>query len=343
MTDRELVQAVRAGERRAVARALTRVEADPGGALAAALYPHTGRAHVVGITGAPGSGKSTLVAALVDAWRRAGQTVGVVAVDPSSPISGGAVLGDRVRMAGLHGDPGTFIRSMATRGQAGGLAQAAADAVRVLDAAGYGVVLLETAGAGQAEVAVADECHTALVVVTPEAGDDIQAIKAGILEIADVFVVNKADLPGAEAAMAHLRGALALGPAARQGEWSPPVLGTVAASGAGVPELLAAISDHAAMLRAGGGWALRERRRAEAELRRQLYERLVLPVLAQAQVPGSAQAIVDDLVARRCDPGVAVAKLLTMANGVPPADAPLTAPAPRRAAATLPADTGRRI
>jgi LAO/AO transport system kinase len=342
MTDGALVQAVRAGERRAVARALTRVEAEPGGALAAALYPATGRAHVVGVTGAPGAGKSTLVAALVAAWRATGRTVGVVAVDPSSPFTGGAVLADRVRMGSHHGDTGVFIRSMATRGQAGGLAQAAADAVRVLDAAGFEVVVLETAGAGQAEVAVAEECHTVVVMVTPQGGDDIQAIKAGILEIADVFLVNKADLPGAEVAVAHLRGALTQGAGLAEPGWVPPVLSCVALTGAGVAAVEAAIAAHATALRAGAGWDRRERRRAEAELRRQLFTRLVAPVLALTHIDATARAVVDDLVARRTDPRTATDTLLAARTGPPGLGAAAVANRPGLAPAWPQPDEGRR-
>jgi len=315
MTDTDLVRAIQHGDRRAVARALTRVEADPGGPLAAALYRHTGQAHVVGITGSPGAGKSTLVAALTVVWRAAGRRVGVVAVDPSSPYSGGAVLGDRVRMGRHHGDVGVFIRSMATRGQVGGLAQAAADAVRVLDAAGFDRVVLETAGAGQAEVAVADECHTTVVVVAPGGGDDIQALKAGILEIADLFVVHKADLPGADAAVAHLRSALDLGAPAREPGWEPPVLRVSAVADTGVAELAAAIDAHGDFLGRGEAWVRRERRRAEAELRRQLFARLVAPLLARADLDGPAGPVVERLVARQLDPRAAVDQLLAARAG----------------------------
>ncbi|MFQ5460451.1 MAG: methylmalonyl Co-A mutase-associated GTPase MeaB, partial [Anaerolineae bacterium] len=209
--DEALVSAVRRGERRAVARALSRVENEAECPLADALYPFTGRAHVVGVTGAPGSGKSTLVSALTQVYRRAGRRVGILAVDPSSPFTGGAVLGDRVRMGAHSGDEGVFIRSMASRGRVGGLARATGDAVRVLDAAGFDVVVVETVGAGQAEVGIADEAHTTVVVAVPGLGDDIQAIKAGILEIADVFCVNKADLPGADRTVAQLKMNLSIG------------------------------------------------------------------------------------------------------------------------------------
>jgi len=213
-------EAVLAGERRAIARALTLIErGDPAAAaLLARLYPHTGQAHRIGVTGAPGTGKSTLVTALAQAYRAAGQTVAVIAVDPSSPYTGGALLGDRIRMRDLSGDRGVFIRSMATRGALGGLAAAAADAVRLLDAAGFSVILIETVGAGQNEVAIARVAQTTLVVEAPGLGDDVQASKAGILEIADILVVNKADRPGANATAAALRTMLEIGhPAAKIG------------------------------------------------------------------------------------------------------------------------------
>ena len=205
----ELVEGVLAGQRRAIARTISLVENDGAEAQAtlAALFPHTGRAHIVGVTGPPGSGKSTLVNALALHFRRLDppRTVGIIAVDPTSPFSGGAILGDRIRMRDLAGNPGIFIRSMASRGNLGGLAWATADAVKVLDAAGFDLVIVETVGAGQAEVDIARTAHTTVVVEVPGLGDDIQAIKAGILEIADVFAVNKADQEGADHAVMALR------------------------------------------------------------------------------------------------------------------------------------------
>lgn len=206
------------GDRRALARALSIIEDGRPGAddLLARLFPHTGRAHRIGITGAPGTGKSTLVSALARAYRSQGKTVAVLAVDPSSPFSGGAILGDRIRMRDLSGDPGVFIRSMATRGALGGLAAATGDAARALDAAGFEIILIETVGAGQNEVAIARMAQTTIVVEAPGLGDDVQAIKAGILEIADILVVNKADRPGANATASALRMMLELGhPAAK--------------------------------------------------------------------------------------------------------------------------------
>jgi LAO/AO transport system kinase len=196
----DLVEPLLAGNRRALARAISHVENEAAGAqhLLAALYPHTGRAHIVGITGAPGTGKSTLVNALARAYRAQGRTVGVVAIDPTSPFSGGALLGDRVRMRDLSGDPGIFIRSMATRGSLGGLARATSDVLIVLDAAGFDRILVETVGVGQAEIDIASAAHTTVVVEAPGLGDEVQAIKAGVLEIADLFAVNKADRDGAD-------------------------------------------------------------------------------------------------------------------------------------------------
>ena len=206
-------QSVLDGSRRALARALTAVESESpdAPALLAALYPHTGKAWVVGITGAPGTGKSSLVTALALAYRKLDKTVGIVAVDPTSPFTGGAILGDRIRMRDLSGDSGVFIRSMATRGSLGGLAHTTRDLVRVMDAAGFDIILVETVGAGQSEIEIVRMAHTTIVVEAPGLGDDVQAIKAGILEIADILVVNKADRPGAENAVRALRAMLELG------------------------------------------------------------------------------------------------------------------------------------
>jgi LAO/AO transport system kinase len=282
------------GERRAIARLITVMES--GGEQArqalAELYPHTGRAHIVGVTGAPGTGKSTLVNEMAKAYRKQGLKVGIIAVDPTSPFSGGAILGDRIRMRDVATDPGIFIRSMATRGSLGGLARATADAAHVLDAAGYPVILIETVGAGQSEVDIARTAHTTLVVEMPAAGDDIQAIKAGILEIADILVVNKADLAGAEHAVAALQAMLDLnaaqdyvhhgrlehveavvsgshdGATGGRARWRPPVLKTVATNGEGVGEVVACLQAHRLYLLESGLQQHRERERAEEGLRR---------------------------------------------------------------------------
>jgi LAO/AO transport system kinase len=249
------------GSTRALARGLTWVEA--GGkraeSLAARLYPHTGRAQIVGVTGAPGSGKSTLVRALALVARARGRTVGVVAVDPSSPFSGGAILGDRIRMNDLALDPGIFIRSMATRGTLGGLSRAAADAVDLMDAAGRSLVLVETVGVGQDEVDVMRLAQTVLVVSVPGLGDDVQALKAGVLEIADVHVVNKADREGADRTVAELRSMLTLIPSVEEA-WMPPVLSASAARDEGIEAIADALDSHMAYLKTSGELERRRRR-----------------------------------------------------------------------------------
>jgi len=255
-----LVEAARAGAPRAVARLISLVE-DGHPALRevmAALAPHTGRAHIIGITGSPGVGKSTITNALVGALRARGQRVGILAVDPSSPFSGGALLGDRIRMQDHALDPGVYIRSMASRGHLGGLSWTTPQALRVLDAAGCDVVVVETVGVGQSEVEVAGLADTTLVLLAPGMGDGIQAAKAGILEIGDIFVVNKADREGADATVRDLRHMISLGDRTEPDLWRPPVLKTVAARGNGIPELMAAIDDHFAWMESTG--ALRDRR-----------------------------------------------------------------------------------
>ena len=269
--DEHLAAAVLAGDRRAVARLLTLVENAPCRAREPTwppCFPHTGRAHIVGITGAPGTGKSTLVNHLALEARQRHRTVGIIAVDPSSPFSGGAILGDRIRMQEAAGDPGVFIRSMATRGSLGGLSQAAADAIPVLDAFGRDVILVETVGVGQDEVDIAAAAHTTVVLQVPTLGDDIQIMKAGILEIADILVINKADLPGADRVHAALDMMLDLGQ--RDPDWRPQVLQTVASSGEGVQTLLDAIDAHGAFLRSGDHLM----RRLEASVRMELMEML---------------------------------------------------------------------
>ncbi len=293
-----LSQAVLDRDRLALARLLTRVEnnTDEGRAALDELFPHTGKAHLIGITGAPGTGKSTLVNQLALHYRKDGdKRVAIVAVDPSSPFTGGAVLGDRVRMRDLSGDRDVFIRSMATRGSLGGLAQTTAAVVQVFDAAGFDVILIETVGAGQAEVDIARLAHTTLVVEAPGLGDDIQAIKAGILEIADILVINKADRPGVESTERALRGMLELArqtqrvfhhhgqrmvvPAQEPKEESPlwvaEIKRTVAKDGEGVPELVEAIARHVAFLRESGEWISRERAQLQSTLDALIQERLV--------------------------------------------------------------------
>jgi LAO/AO transport system kinase len=275
----DLVEKALAGDRRALARLLSLIEDDGPQAreALAALHPHTGRAHVVGVTGAPGTGKSTLVNELAKTLRAQGSTVGIVAVDPTSPFTGGAILGDRVRMRDLAGDPGIFIRSMATRGSLGGLARATSDAVKVLDGVGFETVLVETVGVGQAEVDVARTAHTVVVVEAPGLGDDVQALKAGLLEIADILVVNKADRSGAEQTARALEVTLDLGRnnAGDAEAWRPPVIKTVALNGTGVKAVVEAIGAHRAYLRQSGLWDRRERERIRADLMQALEETLV--------------------------------------------------------------------
>ncbi len=324
-----------AGNTRAVARLLTQVESDAEAAQAIvrAIYPHTGQAHLVGITGPPGSGKSSLVNELAKAFRRRARRVGIVAVDPSSPFTGGAILGDRVRMRDLSGDEGIFVRSMASRGSLGGLARATAAVVKVLDAAAYDVILIETVGAGQAEVAIAATAHTTLVLEAPGMGDDIQSIKAGILEIADILVVNKADQPGANRVVKSLEMMLHLGLAAmpaavaesghHDGDhvgretpaggppaagWAVPVLRTVATSGEGIEALAAAIETHYVHLRATGEWAQRELARTRSEIDRLVRDRFV-DLLVRVVPTEEREALIAAVVARRMDPYAAAEKL----------------------------------
>jgi LAO/AO transport system kinase len=265
----ELVDRARRGEQLAVARLISLVEDGTGDALrevAAALATHTGRAHVVGVTGAPGVGKSTTTSAVVGALRAQGRKVGVLAVDPSSPFSGGALLGDRVRMGEHATDDGVFIRSMATRGHLGGLAWSTPQALRVLDAAGCDVVLVETVGVGQSEVEVVALADTTVVLLAPGMGDGVQAAKAGILEIADVFVVNKADRDGAGQTVRDLRRMLSLGERPAEDAWRPPVVRAVAARREGVADVVAALDAHREWLDRTGERARRRRARAEAEI-----------------------------------------------------------------------------
>ena len=277
-----LLQALRNGDRLVLARLLTQVENDsPAGRDALnELFPFAGQAHLVGVTGSPGTGKSSLVNQLAWAFRHPpeGQTprrVGVVAVDPSSPFSGGAILGDRIRMRDLAGDPGVFIRSMASRGALGGLAQATAAVAQVLDAAGYDMIFIETVGAGQSEVEIAHLAHTTLVVEAPGMGDDIQAIKAGILEIADILIVNKADLPGANRTERILRSAIEVAQPTNPAAWLVPILRSTATSGAGIPALAETITCHRKHLADSGEWERRTAVRIQAEFEALLQDVLV--------------------------------------------------------------------
>jgi LAO/AO transport system kinase len=267
-TVKDLVERAREGDPRAVARLVSHVE--DGSPLLrevmSALTPYTGQAHVVGITGSPGVGKSTSVSALVAAFRKQGKRVGVLAVDPSSPFSGGALLGDRVRMQEHATDRDVYIRSMASRGHLGGLSGTTPQAVRVLDAAGCEVILIETVGVGQSEIEIASTADTSVVLLAPGMGDGIQAAKAGILEIGDVFVVNKADRDGADTTVRELGHMLALGEARSPGDWRPPIIKTVAARAEGIDEFVEALEKHRAWLESSGELATRRRFRAATEI-----------------------------------------------------------------------------
>ena len=264
-----LIERARAGDPRSLARLVSLVEnrSPELRAVMKAIAPYTGQARVIGLTGSPGVGKSTVTTALVAAYRAAGQRVGVLAVDPTSPFSGGALLGDRVRMQNHATDDGVFIRSMASRGQLGGLAWATPQALRILDAAGFGLVLIETVGVGQAELEIASLADTTLVIVAPGMGDSIQAAKAGILEIADVFVVNKSDRPGAQEVVRDLRTMLSMGEWP-PGRWKPPIVSTAAAASdrAGLDDLVERIGQHQAWLDSSGELAARRQTRAREEI-----------------------------------------------------------------------------
>jgi len=302
-----LVEQARDGRPRAVARLISLVErADPQlRDVMAALAPLTGNAYVVGLTGSPGVGKSTSTSALVTAYRKAGKRVGVLAVDPSSPFSGGALLGDRVRMQDHATDPGVYIRSMATRGHLGGLAWAAPQAIRVLDAAGCDVVLVETVGVGQSEVEVAAQADTTVVLLAPGMGDGIQAAKAGILEIGDVYVVNKADRDGADATARELNHMLGLGEAREPGAWRPPIVKTVAAKGEGIDELVAALEKHRDWMDEHDQLALRRRRRAAQEI-----QILAITTLSHRIVREHLDALADRVARGELDPYTAADELV---------------------------------
>jgi len=310
MTDiAHLAELVLAQDKRALARAITIIENGLDGAreLMARIYPETGGAHVVGVTGAPGVGKSTAVDGLAQEFRRRGQRVGVLAVDPSSPFSGGAILGDRIRMQHGSLDPGVFIRSLASRGASGGLCMCCGDAVRLLEAAGYGVAIIETVGAGQGEVEIMRYAHTTLVVVVPGMGDEVQAIKAGILEIGDVFLVNKADLPGVDRLVRDLEMMLDLKP---ESPWRPPVLTAVAREGTGMAEATDAIERHAAHLRASGGLEGKRALQAEAELMDLVGGRLLAAVVARARERGAWGRACARIAGHTSDPYTEAERLL---------------------------------
>ncbi len=299
-----------AGDRRALARVVTLIEsnAPETRSILAQLHSYGGHAHIVGLTGSPGAGKSTLVMQLGRELRRRGKRIGVVAVDPSSPFTGGAILGDRIRMQELAGDPNVFIRSMASRGSLGGLARATRDVVRALDAAGFDTILIETVGAGQAEVEIVRAAQSVIVVTVPGMGDDIQAIKAGILEIADIFVVNKADRPGADQTAAELRMLMSLDERRKEHVWRVPIVKTSASTGEGIAELADKLDEHLASLRETGQLAARHGHQARSEMLALLHQAL-LEKLEATLTPEDWDQLVDEVVERHLDPYTAAEEI----------------------------------
>jgi len=298
----QITAGVAAGRSRALAQAITLVEShSPAAArLLAELYPKTGRARIIGITGSPGAGKSTLVAALAKHYRKQQKRVGIIAVDPTSPFTGGAILGDRIRMTDLYTDRGVFIRSMATRGFLGGLAKATNDVVDILDAAGFDVVLVETVGVGQDEVEVVRTVQTNLVVLVPGMGDDIQAIKAGIMEIGDLFVVNKADRPGADKTVTEVTMMMSL--VEEHGDWVPPIVKTVASRAEGIDELDAAIVTHYEYLAKSGELDRRNRDRVRIRIETQLKEGFMDRLIGGSIAREEYEQLLEDVLRKRNNP-----------------------------------------
>jgi LAO/AO transport system kinase len=338
-----LVEGIRAGNLRALARAISCVEdgLPDGRQILSEIHPFTGKSHVIGVTGSPGTGKSTLVNALARAYRRTDVRVGVIAVDPSSPFSGGALLGDRVRMTDLAGDSGIFIRSMASRGSLGGLARATSDVVQLIDAAGFDRIIVETVGAGQSEVEIADAAHTTIVVEAPGMGDEVQAFKAGLLEIADILVVNKADRDDADRTVLALQamqqsfspsammdhhlgegvqvtgssGAAQSSAGPRPEGWLPPILKTVAVSGVGIDAVYEWVETHARYLRDTNGYTLHEVRRALTSVRDILHERLSSMLMSRLP-EGYWDRLIDEIANRKIDPHAAVDEMIGRGSGL---------------------------
>lgn len=303
-----------AGNRRAIARGISAVEnGDPAASpLLKILFPRSKRAQIIGVTGSPGAGKSTLVEKLALEFRQRGNRVGILAVDPTSPFTGGAILGDRIRMQALAGDPEVFLRSMATRGQLGGLAPATQDVTAVLEAAGCNVILIETVGVGQDEVEVARLADMTLLLLVPGMGDDVQTFKAGVMEIADAFVINKADRPGADRVEQELSAMLAITP--QQGNWKPPVLKTVATEARGITAVCDVVEEFANYTRQSGVGALRDREKWRARLMELLRQEVFLRTFQRLDVQGAVDSAVVKLVERQEDPRSVVDALLAAAQ-----------------------------
>lgn len=304
-----LAERLLAGDRRALARAITLVENDDpaGWELVRAIYPHTGSAEMIGVTGPPGVGKSTLLAALTRGERERGRTIAVLSVDPSSPFTHGAILGDRIRLVDHFLDPGVFIRSMANRGALGGLSEAALQAALLMDASGRDVVLVETVGVGQAEIDIVDHADTIVLVLMPGSGDSIQALKAGVMEIPDIIVVNKADHPLTDTMVREIKGILALGP--RQG-WQVPIVRTEALRGEGVDELLQRLAEHRAHIEAEGTLLARRRRNLQNEVLAIAAQRIRRALERSLRDDPQAQALLERVVARELDPASAAKAIL---------------------------------
>ena len=311
MADGTLAERLVAGDKRALARAITLVESDDpaGWQLVRELYPRTGRAAIVGLTGAPGSGKSTLIGALTKLRRQAGREVAVLSIDPSSPFTHGALLGDRIRLAEHFVDPGVFIRSMANRGALGGLSEAALQAALLMDAAGKDDVFLETVGVGQAEVDIIDHADTVVLVLMPGSGDSIQALKAGVMEIPDIIVVNKADHPLTDTMVREIRGVLSLAPAV-EGGWRVPIVKTEAVRGEGVAELVERLDEHRAYIDAHGTLSERRRRNLRSEVIALCTSRLRAQLEEALREDEGFAALLDEVVARRLDPASAASQIL---------------------------------
>jgi len=305
----QLVDKLLKGDKRAAARIISMIEDRDSEAkkIVKLLYAHTGRAHVIGLTGPPGSGKSTLISALVKEFRKNGKKVGVIAVDPSSPFTGGALLGDRVRMTDIGSDKNVFIRSMATRGHVGGLALATYDAVKVLEAMGMEKIFVETVGAGQSEVEIANLAHTTVIVEMPGSGDSIQILKAGILEIGDIYVVNKADEEGTETMVTNLLSVLPKD----QEDWKPPVLTTVALEGKGVHNVANELDKHFTYLKESGKLKQKNRIRSEVELRDALTETILNKLLATASGRKNYNGVLNKVIEKELDPHSAAKLLLS--------------------------------
>ena len=314
MSTSELIQKVLEGQPRAVARAITRIEnqTDEAADIMKAVFPSTGNAMVIGITGSPGAGKSSLVDKLALLYKDKGERVGIVCIDPSSPFSGGAILGDRIRMSALGTDKNIFIRSMATRGNLGGLSRATVDAVAILDAAGYDKVIVETVGVGQDEVEIVKTADVSVVVLVPGMGDDIQAIKAGIMEIGDVFVINKADREGVLRTQKELEALLGL--AHRPDMWNPPIVKTIATESRGIEDLATAIESYSEFQKQADSG--RERRQAIARWRllELLQEKLLSDLLKQDDARGELERLAVEVADKKCDPYSAVESVLEHAS-----------------------------